>query len=322
MESPLAGKRLSILSVTEIRKLLEGVSPDDTLIARLKRDRRAGVRNLARSYLAQKKNIDHLESKHEEMLSFERELRAEGKSLIAGVDEAGRGPLAGPAAVGCVIFPDEFHLPGLDDSKKMTKPNREDMYGRILEVARAWSVTVMDNLEIDEYGVHVAILRGMSKAVENLSVTPEIVLVDGRCLPSLHCPGRCIVDGDALSLTIAAASVLAKVTRDRIMVEMDSVYPGYGFAGHKGYACKEHIEAIRRLGPCEIHRMSFQVATAVTPPEIVARILEKRLRDSSSPDVLERVANGISRNSRFISEKHLDCLRDIYRECKSGMGLA
>ncbi|MFA6470763.1 MAG: ribonuclease HII [Candidatus Latescibacterota bacterium] len=318
MESPFAGKRLSLLSVTEIRKLLADVPPDEALIARLKRDPRAGVRNLARTIIARKKTSDLLEARHAEMLSFERRFRAEGKRLIAGVDEAGRGPLAGPASVGCVIFPEEFHLPGLDDSKKMSKANREDMYGRIIEVATAWSVVLVDTLEIDEYGVHVAILRGMSKAVEKLSVPPDIVLVDGRGLPTLSCPARCIVDGDALSLSIAAASVLAKVTRDRFMVEMDSIYPGYGFAGHKGYGCKEHVEAIRKLGPCEIHRLSFEIVPAVAPSEAVAGILEKRLRDASSPEALERVANGIARNRRFFPEKHLDRLREIYRECKSG----
>jgi ribonuclease HII len=317
MESPLAGKRLSILNITEIRKLLEGVSPDDALIAKLKRDNRAGVRNLARSFQTQKKNHDHLESKHEEMLSFERALRSEGKTLIAGVDEAGRGPLAGPVTIGCVIFPDGIHLPGLDDSKKMTKPHREEMYFKIIDIAIAWNVVVMDHISIDEFGIHGAVLRGMTKAVGELPVTPEIVLVDGRALPFLNCPGRCIVDGDALSLTIAAASVLAKVTRDRIMVEMDALYPGYGLAEHKGYACKKHIDAIRKLGPSDIHRMSFEVVSAVTPSEIVVRLLEKRLRDASSPDVLESVANGIGRNGRFVSESDLGYLRSVYRECKS-----
>ncbi|MDP2984151.1 MAG: ribonuclease HII [Candidatus Latescibacter sp.] len=317
MESSLAGKRLSLLSVTEIRKLLEGVAPDEALIAKLKHDSRAGVRNLACSFSARKEHNDCLEFKHAEMLTFECELRAGGISLIAGLDEAGRGPLAGPAAVGCVIFADDVHLPGLDDSKKMTAPNREEMYSRILDASRAWSVVVTDHREIDEFGVHVAVLRGMGKAVENLSVTPEIALVDGRSLPQLACPGRSIVHGDALSLTIAAASVLAKVTRDRIMVEMDSRYPGYGFAGHKGYGSSEHIEAVRKLGPCDIHRISFEIVSAVSPPGTVRTILEKRLWDATSPAVLECAANGIARNSRFISENDLDYLRSVYRECKN-----
>lgn len=316
MVSPLAGKRLSRLTVTEIRVLLAGVAPDEALIAKLKRDRRAGVRNLACSFSARNEHNDYLEYKHAEMLTFERELRAGGISLIAGLDEAGRGPLAGPVTVGCVIFADDVHLPGLDDSKKMTGPNREEMYSRILDASRAWSVVVTDHQEIDEFGIHAAVLRGMSKAVENLSETPEIALVDGRFLPLLPCQGRCIVHGDALSLTIAAASVLAKVTRDRIMVEMDSRYPGYGFAGHKGYASSEHIEAVRKLGPCDIHRISYEVVSAVSPPGTVRNILEKRLRDASFPAVLECAANGIARNSRFISENDLDYLRSVYKECK------
>ena len=125
MVSPLAGKRLSRLNVTEIRKLLEGVAPDEALIAKLKRDPRTGVRNLANSFRTMMDHIEHLENHHNEMLTFERELRSRGKTLIAGVDEAGCGPWAGPVAIGCVIFPDGVHLPGLDDSKKMTKPHRE-----------------------------------------------------------------------------------------------------------------------------------------------------------------------------------------------------
>jgi ribonuclease HII len=317
MDPSLAFKRISRLNLTEIKKLLEGVEPDEALIAKLKRDRRAGVRNLACSFRKELDHIDRLENHHNEMLTFERELRKNGKTLIAGVDEAGCGPWAGPVSIGCVIFPDGIHLPGLDDSKKMTKPHREEMYDRIIETALAWSVTLIDHIEIDEFGIHAASLRGMTKVVGMLSLTPEFVLVDGRAMPSLSCPGSCIIDGDALSLTIAAASVLAKVTRDKIMVEMDALYPGYGFKNHKGYSCKSHLEAVRKLGPCDIHRTSFEVVSAVSPPGTVRAVLEKRIMDASSPEILESVAKGIARNGRFVSESDLEFLRGVYQEKKT-----
>jgi ribonuclease HII len=316
MPHPLYGKRLSRLSVSDIRKLLEAEPPDPATIDKLLRDPRAGVRTIARSFQEKRKKKDRIESHYDDMCAFERKFRMEGACEVAGIDEAGRGPLAGPVAVGCVVLPGDIRFPGLDDSKKMTAKAREQIYERIVAEAKAWSVAVIDHLDIDELGIHGAVMKGMRQAVEKLAIRPDVALVDGKSLPGLDCRERAIVDGDALCLSIAAASVIAKVTRDRIMVELDSRYPGYGFAGHKGYACGEHIEAIRKLGPSDIHRFSFHTATSEAPSGTVRAALERRLRGVPTLADLERAANGIARNYQFFSEEDLDYLRKVYRECR------
>ncbi|MHB9027666.1 MAG: ribonuclease HII, partial [Candidatus Latescibacterota bacterium] len=316
MPHPFYGKRLSRLSVTDIRQLLADEPPDQATLEKLLRDPRAGVQAIARSYQVKQKRKDRLESHYDEMCAFERKFRVEGACVVAGIDEAGRGPLAGPVAVGCVALPGDVRFPGLDDSKKMTPKTREEMYERIVSEAKAWSVAVIDHFDIDELGIHGAVMKGMRQAADALALRPDIALVDGKSLPGLSCRERAIVDGDALCLSIAAASVIAKVTRDRIMVELDSRYPGYGFAGHKGYACNEHIEAIRKLGPSDIHRFSFHTATSEAPAGTVRVALERRLRGVGVFADLERVANGIARNYQFFSEEDLYYLRRVYRECR------
>jgi ribonuclease HII len=320
MDHPLFRKRLSRLSITEIRRAVADYPPDEALIAKLQRDPRAGVRALADSLENRRERGSRLETKHEEMLAIERGLRANGSNHIAGLDEAGRGPLAGPVSVGCVILPENIHLPGLDDSKKMSAKAREEMYARIAEEAVAWTVVLLDHLEIDELGIHGAVMEGMRRAVDRLGFRPDTALVDGRSLPGLGCRERAIVDGDALCLSIAAASVMAKVTRDRVMVEMDARYPEYGFAGHKGYGCEEHVEALRKYGPCPIHRFSFRTIAEVSPPGTVRAALEHRLRDASTAEDLERAAAGIGRNGELFGGETLEYLRGVYRECREDLG--
>lgn len=310
-------KRLSGLSVTEIRRAVEAVPPDDTLIGKLLRDPRAGVQAIARSLENRRVRSARAAARYETLLAFERGIRENGARCIAGVDEAGRGPLAGPVTVGCVVLPEDIRLPGLDDSKKMTPKTREEMYGRIVAEARAWSVAAVDHIEIDEIGILGAVMKGMRLAVEGIGIRPDVALIDGNSLPGLSCRERAIVDGDSLCVSIAAASVVAKVTRDRIMVEMHERYPGYGFAGHKGYGCEAHVEAIRRLGPCSIHRFSYRTITEVSPPGAVREVLERRLRDAGTPEALERAANGIGRNGELIGGKTLDSLRGVYLECRN-----
>ena len=316
MSHPLFGKRLSRLSAANIRMLVEEAAPDDALIERLSRDPRAGVRAIARSLARVRERSLREETRLSEMLSIERTLREAGSRVIAGLDEAGRGPLAGPVTVGCVILPEDARLPGLDDSKKLTPAAREEMYGRILETARAWCVVAMSHLEIDELGILGAVLKGMRETVKRLALRPDMALVDGNIEPGLVCRERAIVDGDSRCQSIAAASVLAKVTRDRIMCEMDTRWPVYGFAGHKGYGCREHVEAIRKHGPCEIHRFSFRTVAEEAPRGTVRAALERRLRGSESADELDRVANGIRRNSKRIREEDLEFLREVYRACR------
>ncbi len=320
MDHPLHRKRLSRLSITEIRRAIGDYPPDAALIAKLERDPRAGVRALAQSIGNHLERNNRLEAKHEEMLAIERGLRANGSRLIAGLDEAGRGPLAGPVSVGSVILPEGIHLTGLDDSKKMSAKAREEMYDRIAAEAVAWTVVLLDHLEIDELGIHGAVMEGMRRAVERLGTSPDTALVDGRSLPGLRCRERAIVDGDALCLSIAAASVMAKVTRDRVMVEMDARYPEYGFAGHKGYGCEEHVEALRRLGPCPIHRFSFRTIAEASPQGTVRAALERRLREAPTLGDLDRAAAGIGRNGELFGGETLEYLRGVYRECREELG--
>ncbi|HET7556894.1 MAG TPA: ribonuclease HII [Rhodanobacteraceae bacterium] len=177
---------------------------------------------------------------------------------IAGVDEAGCGPLAGPVVVAAVILDPVRRINGLDDSKLLPEATREKLYKRIIERAVAWSVIAIEVGEIDRINIYHARMAGMLRAVIALSSRPAFALIDGNRLPrQLPCRARAIVDGDALIPSISAASIVAKVTRDRIMRELDARWPGYGFARHKGYSVPEHLDALQRLGPCPQHRRSF-----------------------------------------------------------------
>jgi len=178
--------------------------------------------------------------------------------LRAGVDEAGRGPLAGPVVVAAVILDPARPIAGLDDSKKLSEKRREALYPQIVECALAHCVVVVEAREIDRLNIFQATMAGMSRAVAGLAPAAQEALVDGNKLPKdLPCPGRAIVGGDALEPAISAASILAKVTRDRLMVALDATHPGYGFALHKGYPTPAHLAALQRLGPCVQHRRSF-----------------------------------------------------------------
>jgi len=178
--------------------------------------------------------------------------------LVAGVDEAGRGPLAGPLVVAAVILNKRRRIKGLDDSKKLSEAKREALFPLIVERAVAYSVVVIEREEIDRINIFQATMAGMSRALRGLAPAATEALIDGNQLPrDLPCPARAIIGGDALEPSISAASILAKVSRDRLMVAMDGHYPGYGFAEHKGYSTPGHLAALQRLGPCAEHRRSF-----------------------------------------------------------------
>ena len=189
-------------------------------------------------------------------LAFEKELLASGVRLIAGMDEAGRGPLAGPVVAAAVIMPLDDIIEGVDDSKKVLEKKREILYDKIIEKAIAYKICLADEKVIDDINILNATKKAMTECVEGLSVRPDIVLVDAVKL-ALEVPTKAIIKGDALSYSIAAASILAKVYRDRLMREYDMIYPAYGFAKHKGYGTKDHIDAIRTVGPSPIHRRTF-----------------------------------------------------------------
>ncbi|MGN0372289.1 MAG: ribonuclease HII [Enterocloster sp.] len=177
--------------------------------------------------------------------------------LICGIDEAGRGPLAGPVAAGAVILPRDCRILYLNDSKKLSEKRREELFEEIKEKAVAWSVGIVGPDRIDEINILQATYQAMREAIAGLGVRPDLLLNDAVTIPEVEIPQVPIIKGDAKSVSIAAASILAKVTRDHMMIEYDSIFPGYGFAKHKGYGTAAHIQAIRELGPCPIHRRTF-----------------------------------------------------------------
>ena len=192
-----------------------------------------------------------------DMLALEGQASRRGYRCIAGVDEAGRGPLAGPVVAAAVILPDGLLLPGVNDSKQLTADRREALFDTISREALAVGVGIGDHALVDSINILQATLSAMRDAVHALSVTPDFILIDGISSIPMNIPQRTVKKGDSLSLSIAAASIIAKVTRDRMMLEYDLLYPGYGFASHKGYGAASHLAAIAKLGPCPIHRKSF-----------------------------------------------------------------
>lgn len=189
---------------------------------------------------------------------FERNLYSTGIKNIVGIDEAGRGPLAGPVVVGAVIMKPESFIEGVNDSKKISEKKREKLYEQITEEAIAWSVGIVDQKEIDEINILNATKKALKMAIMNLQVKPERIVVDAlEHIDTCGIPYTSIIKGDAKVYSISAASIIAKVTRDRMMREYDEIYPEYGFAGHKGYGTAKHIQALKEFGPCALHRRSF-----------------------------------------------------------------
>jgi ribonuclease HII len=239
-------------------RYLDGDAPLPAgLLESLAADPRHGAQELARR-LSARQHENRVEGQRlRHLLTFERELWAQGFKAIAGIDEAGVAPLAGPVVAGACILPHDFRPRGIDDSKKLDEKQREALEPQIKEAAIAWSLGSASPEEIDTLNPYHASLLAMRRAVLGLSSPPDFLLVDARKVPEVSIPQRGIIHGDALSLTIAAASILAKTARDRLLVELDAQYPGYGFAQHKGYPTAEHFAALKRLGACPIHRRSY-----------------------------------------------------------------
>lgn len=245
------------MTVEEINRYLNEAAPSVEDLERLSADSRTGAKRLVQQF-TNRQEKDRLERERlAVMYSYERAARENGFTLIAGVDEAGRGPLAGPVVAGAVILPEHYFLPGLNDSKKLTPRKREELYRVITRDALAWSVGIGEVHEIDSYNILAASKLAMGRALAALPVEPDFVLLDALELDGLTAPQLGVIGGDRLSASIAAASIVAKVTRDRWMCEMDKLFPGYGFAEHKGYPTPEHREAIARLGASGMHRKSF-----------------------------------------------------------------
>mgnify|MGYP001141845532 CR=1 FL=1 len=203
------------------------------------------------------KKTKTLKKKEIDLLKYEKELYKQGIKFICGVDEVGRGPLVGPVVAAAVILPINYHLDGLNDSKKLSEKKRDELFDVIKEEALSYGIGIVSPERIDEINILQATYEAMREAVNKLSVKPDILLNDAVTIPGIDVKQIPIIKGDAKSLSIASASILAKVTRDRLMTEYDSLYPEYGFARHKGYGTKVHIEAIKEYGPCPIHRRTF-----------------------------------------------------------------
>jgi ribonuclease HII len=248
------------LSIAELRdRLLErGHALSAECEAALLADPRTGAQEVLR--LVQKRRHENRAEgqRLRHLLRYETELRERGVTVIAGVDEAGMAPLAGPVVAGACILPPDYRPRGIDDSKQLDRRARERLAEDIRRNAVAWAVARAEVEEIDRINIYRAGLLALTRAVLGLGTTPEHVLVDARKLPEVRVPQTPIIHGDALSLTIAAASILAKTARDALMAELDAAHPGYGFARHKGYPTADHFDALRRLGACPIHRRSFQ----------------------------------------------------------------
>lgn len=193
-----------------------------------------------------------------DMLEYEKKLWGAGYEYVAGVDEAGRGPLAGPVYAAAVVFPKGVVIDGINDSKKLSEKKREELYEVIKETALAYAIVSVDEKEIDEINILNAAMKAFKMALDKLSPKADYALLDGNRAPQMDIPYEAVVKGDAKVQAIAAASILAKVERDRYITEMDKVYPQYGFAKHKGYPTKDHKEAVAKYGPSPIHRLTFR----------------------------------------------------------------
>lgn len=245
--------------ITPLRDLKEAVATgppyDDAMLRALRRDSRAGARLLYRTCLRRVRRMELEKDRLETMMRFEREAVASGFKRVAGVDEAGRGPLAGPIVAAAVVLAGP--VAGLDDSKRLTPERRDALFALLHEGDHAVGVAVVSPETIDRRGIQAGNYAAMLDAVDKLDPQPDFLLVDGFAIPGCLYLQKRIIKGDRLSLSIAAASVVAKVTRDQLMNALDGQYPQYGFAKHKGYATEDHLDALRRWGPCPAHRHCF-----------------------------------------------------------------
>ncbi len=247
------------MPVGEIQRLLKerGLLLTDDELTALSGDPRAGVRKIYQQFCRQRALMDKENLRLEAMDLYEKEARRKGFALIAGIDEVGRGPLAGPVVTAAVILPEKCRISGIDDSKKVPPGRREKLYHEIVGQAVCWAVGMATVEEIDSLNILQATLLAMRRALGGLSPAPEYVLVDAVRIPGIGTPQLPIIKGDGKSVTIAAASIVAKVTRDRMMEDFDGQFPGYGFAQNKGYGTSDHIEALKKNGCCKLHRKTF-----------------------------------------------------------------
>ncbi|SDC00755.1 MULTISPECIES: ribonuclease HII [unclassified Candidatus Frackibacter] len=305
---------LEDLSIKEIKAELKKKELNritDDLIEQLEADGRKGVKTLSKRYRNKKLRAKQEKEKFQRMQKFEKKLFAKGYELIGGVDEAGRGPLAGPVVASVVILPQDIFIPGLDDSKKLSESKREELFDIIQDEAIDIGVGIVDSTRIDEINIRNATFQAMQEAIISLETKVDYLLVDGEEIPGLSTEQRKLIDGDARSISIAAASIIAKVTRDRMLVEYDKEYPEYGFTQHKGYGTVEHIAALNEHGPCEVHRYSFSKVKESALGEDFY-LFKEGLEEANSIVELEVVASTIKDCEELLIDVELEELRNIF----------
>jgi ribonuclease HII len=252
---------MDAISIAEIREQFRAAQETTlpSLLEKYGTDQRAGVQALCRSAQGKLASLEKERRRVASMRAFERGAAGDylTTGFLCGIDEAGRGPLAGPVAAGACILPPDHDLLYVNDSKKLTAQKREELYEAITGEAVSWAVALVDPAEIDRINILQATFEAMRQAVARLDPAPEVLVIDAVRIPGMHLPQVPVIKGDAKCLSVAAASILAKVTRDRLMLEEDRKYPEYGFAANKGYGSADHIAALKKYGPCPIHRRSF-----------------------------------------------------------------
>jgi len=248
---------ISRMKVNQISTLLASGNVSAEILASLRLDPRIAVTRLIEKYFRQQVVVEKEKARLEQLYEYEKSYYQQGYHKVAGIDEAGRGPLAGPVVVAAVILPVNYFFPGLNDSKKLTAKQRENLFHEITENALAISCVEVSVETIDTINIYQATISGMYQSLKELALAPEAVLIDAVPLKELTIPNESLIKGDQRSASIAAASIIAKVTRDRRMDELEGVYPHYGFSQHKGYGTKEHLAAIEKYGPCPAHRKTF-----------------------------------------------------------------
>ena len=245
------------MKISEVKELLAG-EPTAEQLATLKDDERSGVQKLVAAYYKRLEKAALEKERFAKMLTYEKEYYAQGVRYVAGVDEAGRGPLAGPLVIAAVILPQDVFISGLNDSKQISAVKRDKLYDEIIAKAVAIEVNIVSVSNIDKYNIYSATQRGMAEVLEHLPVRPQVALIDAMPVQVKDMETVPIVHGDALSVSIAAASIIAKVTRDRIMERLDEKFPAYGFANNKGYGSGAHMQAIAEFGATKWHRRSYE----------------------------------------------------------------
>ena len=261
------------MKINEVKELLAG-TPTCEQLAELKADERSGVQKLLAAYYKRLEKAAQEKERFTKMLSYEKMYYAQGIQYVAGVDEAGRGPLAGPLVIAAVILPQDVFISGLNDSKQLSAAKRDKLYDEVLAKAVAIEVNIVSVSNIDKYNIYTATQRGMAEVLEHLPVRPQVALIDAMPVEAKGMETVSIIHGDALSASIAAASIIAKVTRDRIMERMDVLYPAYGFASNKGYGSGAHMQAIAEFGATKWHRRSYEPVKSMQLEPVAAAVNE------------------------------------------------